>query len=92
MLKCFLFFSLFTKNLDLALQSRGDHVKLHVTLMKSSFPEYQNSINGDFTTKQANLTFDARKIIEVRFIKKKHKNRKLCRSIILIIIIFFYLF
>lgn len=53
----------------MALQPRSDHVKLHVTLMKSSFTDYQNSINGDFTSKQTKLTFDARKIIEVRFLK-----------------------
>jgi len=56
----------FLINLDLALPPRNDHVKLHVTLMNSAFYEYQNSINGDSTNK-SHLTFDAKKIVEVRF-------------------------
>jgi len=55
-------------NLDLALQPRSNHVKLHITLMNSGFPEYQCSVNGD-SGNRSNLTFDAKKIIEVRLTK-----------------------
>lgn len=57
---------IFVLYLDLALQPRGDNVKLHITLMNSRFPEYQNSINANLA-KQTRLTFDARKILEVRY-------------------------
>lgn len=50
-------------NLDLALQPRNDHVKLHITLMNSGFSDYQSGVNS---VNQSRLTFDAKKIIEVR--------------------------
>lgn len=56
----------FFLDLDLALQPRNDHVKLHITLMNSGFYEYQCSVNGN-SVNQSRLTFDARKIIEVRY-------------------------
>jgi len=59
---------IFLINLDLALQPRSSHVKLHITLMNSGFPEYQCSVNGD-SGNQSHLTFDARKIIEVSLTK-----------------------
>lgn len=60
--------NLFLINLDLTYQPRSDHVKLHITLMNTSFPEYQSSINGD-PVNQSRLTFDARKILDVRSIR-----------------------
>jgi len=53
----------FFKDCDLALQSRSDHVKLHLTLMNTAFPEYQCSVNGN-SVDHTRLTFDARKIME----------------------------
>jgi hypothetical protein len=68
---------LFLINLDLTLQPRSDHVKLHITLMNSGFSEYISSINGDFVN-QPQLTFDARKILDVRFTRLNIKYYKLC--------------
>jgi len=55
-------------NLDLALKSRNNHVKLHITLMNTGFNKYQCSVNGD-SGNRSHLTFDAKKIIEVRLKK-----------------------
>lgn len=60
-------FFFFFIDLDLALQPRNNHVKLHVTLMNTGFYKYQCSVNGD-STKKTHLTFDARKIIEVSIV------------------------
>lgn len=60
---------MFPIDLDLALQPRSDHVKLHVTLMNSAFPEYQCSVNGN-SVDRTRLTFDARKIMEVNLEKE----------------------
>lgn len=56
----------FLINLDLALQPRNDHVKLHVTLINTGF--YRKCVNGKSKHKSV-LTFDARKILEVRLAK-----------------------
>jgi len=55
----------------LALQSRNDHVKLHVTLMNSRFYNNQNNVNVN-SVKQSHCTFDAKQIIEVRCRKQKN--------------------
>lgn len=44
---------------------RGDHVKLHVTLMNSKFSVRQDIVNSD-SNNESHTTFDAKKILEVR--------------------------
>lgn len=58
-------------HLDLVLQPRNDHVKLHVTVMNTGF--YKKIVNGESKHK-SDLTFDARKILEVRLVEYIYYN------------------